>query len=85
MCAWQLKAIFKIIRVRASGGTWRVKEEEKIFESISSNWTGLKVLVSFEEKGPEGRSDYALERIHNRFKLWLGVSGSQIQQRKKGA
>ena len=27
-----------------------LKRRQKIFESISSNWTGLKVLVSFEEK-----------------------------------
>ena len=25
------------------------------------------------KKEPEGRSDYALERIHSRFKLWLGA------------
>ena len=44
------KVIFKMIRVRASGGTQRAKEEQKFFESISSDWTGLKVLASFEEE-----------------------------------
>ena len=36
-----------------------------------------------KKKEPEGRSNYALERIHSRFKLGLRVSGPQFQQRKK--